>query len=242
MKVALRNDRLYHKLEEASLKPLRPALEAGEWNEVAYDLANVPRQKNREVRVYINYDKALTGKELSGAMQIRLKRRSGLVKALRLGQPRKRVLPRPYVAVRAHVKYALQNNWFFDPDYYADRILMLDRSLEEGADGADPYRVGGPANFARTVELMRMSGADGIGMLNIDVSTTYLNSYLAVCDGIHFAGQNHLVEPPHTNRFYAAFYRDIVIPLLNEVMKQPHERRAEFSLAGGRSGGTEHDP
>jgi hypothetical protein len=362
LRVALRNDRRYGKLSEAALAPLRPPLTADRWNEAAFDIAAAPRDKIREVRIYLNYDKTLMNQDLAGELEIYLTKRSGLVKRLPLGQPRQRVLSKPYVAARAHVKYALQNNWFFDPDYYADRILMLDRDLEKGADQSEPYGVGGPANFARTVELMRMSGADGIAMLNIDVSQTYLNrtlsgiryadsmgltnaivpeisvfskgtgggyldkqirnqgvqavgadalvdrllpaaiaspatvkhqgktlissyqacvlppefwrdylaqcrrrvgdsflflvevrtifynamrryhqngglsrieldemreylnSYLAVCDGIHFAGQNHLVEPPHTNRFYASFYRDIVIPLLNEVMKQPQNQ------------------
>ena len=362
LRVALRNDRRYHLLTEAALAPLRPPLEADCWNEMGFDLAAEPRKKIREVRVYLNHDGALMDQELAGELELRLTRRSGLVKALPLGQPRQRVLPRPYVAARAHVKYALQNNWFFDPDYYADRILMLNRELEKGSDLTDCYGVGGPANFARTLELMRMSGADGIAMLNIDTSQTYLNrtlsgiryaealgltdaivpeisifskgtgggyldrqirnqgvqavgtdalvdrllpaavtspatvkhrgkalissyqacvlppefwrdylaqcrtrvgdrflflaevrtmfynamrryhrngglsrieldemreylnAYLAVCDGIHFAGQNHLVEPPRTNRLYTAFYRDIVIPLLNEAMKLPQNQ------------------
>lgn len=362
LNLALRNGKRYYKLDNASLLPSDLSLKSGAWREIVYDLCNVPRDKTCELRVYLNYDKALTGKQVSGKIQLILDKKSRKIKSLPLGNIRKRVFPHPYLAARAHIKYALHINWFSDPDYYAERILMLDRSLEQGADKNDPYGVGGKANFVRTVELMKMSGADGIAMLNIDISNTYinrtlsgmkyademglkaavvpeisifsegtgeeyldkqiknlgtkfigsdglrdrlfpaavaspstfkykgktlissynacvlppefwgkylaqcrarvgdkiifivelrkifysavrryhsngglsereldeirdyLNSYLRVCDGILFAGQNHIVEPPNTNHFYYQFYHDIFIPLINEVMNQPQNR------------------
>ena len=53
---------------------------------------------------------------------------------------------------------------------------------------------------------------------------------LKFVDGILFAGQNHIIEPPHTNRFYYKFYHDIFIPLLNEVMNQPQNRKKLLGL------------
>ncbi len=360
--VTLRDKKKYHRLDPAALLPSTAPVKAGQWTELTYDISGTPRAENREIRIYLNYDKASTGKKLTGTIKILLARKSRKYTSLAFGKPRKRVFPRPYLAARAHIKYALHINWFSDPDYYAERILMLDRSLEKGAEKNDPYAVGGKANFLRTVELMKMSGADGIAMLNIDISRTYLsrtlsgirysdaaglqgvivpeisiftrgtgedyldkqiknlgtkaigadglldklfpaavksestykfngktlissynacilppkfwkeylaqcrarvgdkilfiveirkifysavrryhangglsqdeldeiraflNSYLKVCDGILFAGQNHIVEPPKTNRFYYKFYRDLFIPLINSVMNEPQNR------------------
>ena len=184
LKTALRNSRRYHKLDNASLLPLSPALEAGKWQEITFDLTKVPREKNNEVRVYLNFNRAMTGKKLSGEIQISLERAAGRIKSLPFKQARQRIFPAPYLAARAHVKYALHINWFSDPDYFAERILMLDRGLEKGANDNDPYGIGGKANFARTVELIQMSAVDGIAMLNIDISRSYLNRTL---NGIKYA-------------------------------------------------------
>ena len=362
LNVSLRNGNKYYKLENAALSPLTPNLPAGKWSQVAYVLAGVQREENREVRIYLNPLKSLTGKKISCDIKISLEKKQKRIKSLSQKKPRIRTLPQPYLAARAHIKYGLHINWFFDPDYYAERILMLDRSLEKGAAGNDTYGVGSEANFLRTVELMRMSGVDGIAMINMDISSTYLKrtlsgieyaenaglksaivpeisiflrgtgdeyldrqirnqgvkalgsdalqdklfpaaikspstfkyngktlissyqacvlppsfwgdyfkecrgrfgdkllfmvelraifykamhryrangglsqreidemrdylyAYLQACDGIHFAGQNHIVKPPNTQIFYYEFYQNIIIPLLTNIMNEPQNK------------------
>ena len=94
---------------------------------------------------------------------------------------------------------------------------MLDRSLEKGIDKNDPYGVGGKANFTRTVELMKMSGADGIAMLNIDISNTYISRTLS---GIKYADEQGLKAAivPEISIFQKEQEKNILISKLKTLV------------------------
>ena len=72
IKVALRNGKKYYKLDNALLLPGKSKLKPGVWHEIIYDLRNKPRSKTREFRIYLNYKKVLTDKQISGKIKINL--------------------------------------------------------------------------------------------------------------------------------------------------------------------------
>lgn len=174
--VQFRNNRTYYKLDRLSLNPLMKSIETGQENSIVFDISNVPRENINELRIYLNSDKRMVDKELKAELKIYLDDTPVVrLKSLELSSARKRVFNSPYIAARTHIKYTLHSNWFFDPDRYAERTLFLDRSLGNSYNTADTFGIGGKGNFLRSLELIKQSSCNGMAMLTVDTSETYIN-------------------------------------------------------------------
>jgi len=63
----------------------------------------------------------------------------------------------------------------------------------------------------------------------VEALKKYLRSYLDVCDGLMFAGANHLCDD--NNHFHEKFYREFLIPVFAAVLSEPPYRKKYSGLS-----------